>query len=265
MSIPSRLLVLTCLASLFALTATAFADRTIPVILIVPAYGDRQTVIDAWNGGLGKEFDLVADAPLKDNFEDWAGIKVGQFAWTTPSFAAAQATAERAPASVKWIIYDFEHWKDTPQAEQDDVAGTSRRLRAFADARRWKTAFIPMNRDGLKLAASLAPYYDAYLVQCQKYQTDAKRAATVDMLRQVEVAVHGANPKCLAGCQLGTLDEYGDGSADSGVKAALATYAATKNFLQIYCVWWPPDGKQMARFLKAIDSSEAAEPKPPGR
>ena len=76
------------------------------------------------------------------------------------------------------------------------------------------------------------------------------RAETVRYLREVTAAVHGVNPKCLVGCQLGTLDQYGDGRPGSGLKAALALYGETKDFIQLYGAWWPPDGKSLIRCWK---------------
>jgi len=247
--LPHPLLVSLCLLA----AAHATAQRTIPIKFPMPTYGDKEPLIQAWNAGLGKPFDIVGDAPLADNFDDWKPIKAGQFAWTTPSFAQAEKDASRAPKTVKWYFYDFEHWEHTPKAEQDDVVGTSRRIRAFTTTRGWKAGIAPMYRDGPKLAASLAPFYDAYIVQCQKGQSDERRAETVVMLREVSKTIHAINPKCLVGCQLGMSDTYGDGTPGSGLKTALKTYEATKDFSQIYGVWWPPNGKAMVSFLQAID------------
>jgi len=262
----ARLAAAVTLAMHFGMVQVATAQRTTPVKLVIPTYGQLDLVIDAWNHGLGKPFDFVCDAPLADNFEQLARVKVGTHCWTSPSFAHVQQTADRAPKTIACLNYDFEHWSHTPQAEQDDVVGTSRAIRAFCDQRHWRAAIGPMYRDALRLAKPLAPYYDIYLVQCQKYQKDERRAETVRYLREVADAVHGVNPKCLVGCQLGTLDQYGDGTAGSGVKAATALYEQTKDFIQIYGVWWPPDGETLIKLLKAMDASPAkpaaAKPSP---
>ena len=59
------------------------------------------------------------------------------------------------------------------------------------------------------------------------------------------------------GCQLGTLDQYGDGRPGSGLKAALALYEETKDFIQLYGAWWPPDGKSLIALLEGMDASPA--------
>ena len=233
------------------------AQRTTPVMLVVPAYGEKDIVIEAWNSGLGKPGDFVCDAPQTDNFGDLARVKVGTPCWMSPSVEQVRKDAAKAPSSIKCLAYDFEHWEYTPKSEQADVVGTSRALRKFCDSRHWKAAIAPMYRDGLRLAKPLAPYYDIYMVQCQKFESDARRPETIQYLREVAEAVHSVNPKCLVGCQLGSLDQYGDGTPGSGVKAALALYEATKEFMQIYSVWWPPDAKSLIELLKAMDASPA--------
>ena len=100
-------------------------------------------------------------------------MKVGTLCWTSPSLAHAREVADKAPKTIGCLNYDFEHWSHTPQAEQDDVVGTSRAMRAFCDARHWKMGIDPMYRDALRLAKPLGPYYDIYMVQCQKYQKEA--------------------------------------------------------------------------------------------
>jgi hypothetical protein len=99
----------------------------------------------------------------------------------------------------------------------------------------------------------LAPYYDAYIVQCQKYQSDDRRAETVKYLRAVEQAVHKVNPRCLVGCQLGSLDRYGNGDSLSGVDAAYALYRETESFLDIYSIWWAPDADRAIALLELME------------
>ena len=48
-----------------------------PVVLIVPSFGKHEKVFEAWNQRLGKPYDIVSDAPLKDNLEDLIKAKIG--------------------------------------------------------------------------------------------------------------------------------------------------------------------------------------------
>lgn len=35
----------------------------------------------------------------------------------------------------------------------------------------------------------------------------------------------------------------------------MSLYEATKGFLQVYGIWWPPDAKRMVELLKAMQAS----------
>ncbi len=224
-----------------------------PVVFIVANYGETEKVFEEWNKGLGKTYDIVSDAPLVDNLDKLKNAKIGAYAWMNPSVSNIQARASKVPKTIKWVFYDFEHWEDTPTNEQSDVVSASMNLKKICTAHKWKTCFIPMYRDGLPLAAKLAPYYDAYIVQCQNHQTDEKRKQTITYLREIEKAIHKVNPKCLVGCQLGSLDTYGNGKPFSGVETAVALYSETKDFLDIYSIWWAPDANRMLALLKGME------------
>jgi hypothetical protein len=256
-----RLLLITILV--FVATTVAFCgdnkshgrskfDRK-PVVFIVTSFGEIDRVFEAWNRGLGKQYDIVSDAPLVDNLDELKNAKVGAHAWTSPSVSNIQMQASKAPKTIEWVFYDFEHWEYTPQNEQSDVVSASRDLKKLCTKRKWKTCFVPMYKDGLPLAAKLAPYYDAYIVQCQKFQSDMKRKQTIVYLREIEKAIHKQNPKCLVGCQLGSLDKYGNGEPFSGVKAALSLYSETKDFLDVYSIWWAPEADRMLALLKGME------------
>jgi hypothetical protein len=224
-----------------------------PVILIVPRVAEHDKVFEAWNQRLGKPNDLVSDAPLYENLHELKNAKIGIHAWMSPSVSDIQKEAPSAPESIKWVIYDFERWKHTPKREQSDIVSASKALRKFCDKRKLKMGFIPAYRDGLPMAAKLAPYYDAYIVQCQKFQRDRRREKTIAYLRNIEKTIHEQNPKCLVGCQLGSLDRYGNGKPFSGVEAALSLYDATKGFLDIYSIWWPPKADRLLALLEGME------------
>jgi len=237
------------------------ATRRKPVVFIVTAYGETEEVIKAWNQRLGKSYDIVSDAPLSETLSQVEKTKIGARAWMSPSFSEIKKEPFRQPENLEWVFYDFERWEHTPKAERADVVETSRALRNYSLKRKWKTCFIPIYRDALPLAPRLAPYYDAYIVQCQKYQTDETRAQTVAYLRAVEREIHKRNPTCLVGCQLGSLDKYGNGAPFGGVESALSLYLETKDFLDIYSIWWAPDAERMIALLDKMEQSHT-ESKP---
>lgn len=235
------------------------SKRTTPVKLVIPGGAPSEELIKALNEGLGQPFDYFNTSPLKQNFEDLEGIKIGTYVWTTPSVAKIMDGTVDVPATIKVINYDFEHWEYTPESEQADVVAASKSLRAFCTKRGWKTCIGPMYKDGLKLAKDLAPYFDIYIVQCQKFERDDRREETVRYLKEISETIHSINPGCNVGCQLGVKDAYGDGTPGSGLKNAIALYEETKYFLQIYGAWWPPDAKYMIDLLKAMDASPATK------
>jgi hypothetical protein len=205
---------------------------------------------------LGKPFDLISSAPLTYNLNELNLVKTGVYAWMSPSFQQVREKASSVPSSIQWFLYDFEHWKETPRSEQKDVAGCSKAIRTFCDQRKWKAGITLVYRDGLPLAEKLAPYYDLYLVQCQKYQKESELQEALQYLQSIERIVHRTNPKCLIGCQLGSLDEYGDGNSGGGVAAAFRLYEATKGFVQVYSIWWPPRSKPMIQLLEKMEKSD---------
>jgi hypothetical protein len=224
-----------------------------PVVLIVPRSPEHDKIFKAWNQRLGKPYDIVSDAPLFDNVERLKKAKVGIHAWMSPSVSDIQKSAASVPKSIAWVIYDFEYWKHTPKSERSNVVSASKALRKLCDKRQWKMCFIPIYGAGLRMAAKLAPYYDGYIVQCQKFQNDKKRKKTIAYLREIKKTIHKQNPKCLVGCQLGSRDRYGNGKSFSGVQAALLLYDATKDFLDIYSIWWPPEADRLIALLEGME------------
>ncbi|HBE01017.1 MAG: hypothetical protein A2096_10940 [Spirochaetes bacterium GWF1_41_5] len=226
-------------------------ERRIPVLFVLPSGGpERNIVINAWNTRFGKAFDIISDAPLQDNLNDLTNIKTGLYCWSAPSFAEIKKSS--FPDFIRCFLYDFEHWQYTPQSEQKDVYSTSKEIFAFCRDRGWRSAIIPMYRDGLALT-KLAGCYDIYIVQCQKFQNDNKREEAVKYLREITEIIKKINPGCLVGCQVGMADQYGNGSAGSGLQTARALYDETKNFLGIYSIWWPPHGKYLLEFLEYME------------
>lgn len=249
--------------------ASGRLGRTSPIILILPTYRDVGALIEAWNQGLGKPFDLVVNMPTPDDMMDmsrlernFARLKFGEHAWVTPSFALVQRGEAKIPATVKWFFYDPEPWEHTPKEELADLVATSKAIRAFCDERGLKVGITPIyakfeDNFDLEKIKQIARYYDAYIVQAQNSQKDtAQRERLVNFLRELSDAIHRVNPRCLLGVQLGSADRYGDGTPGSGVKAAMALYEATKDFVQIYAVWWEPDEQRMIELLQALDASK---------
>ena len=233
------------------------SKRTTPVKMVIPGGVPSDELIKALNEGLGQPFDYFNTSPLKHNFADLEGLKIGTLILTIPSVAKVLDGTMDIPASIKIINYNFEHWDNTPKEEQADVVSSAKSLRAFCNEHGYKMSFGPMYKDGLKLAKDLAPYFDMYSVQCQKFQREDRREETVRYLKEISETIHRINPNCMVGCQLGVKDSYGDGTAGDGLKNAIALYEETKDFIQYYGIFWPPDVKYAIDLLKAMDVSPA--------
>jgi len=244
------------------------SGRTTPFILVLPTYRESKALIEAWNSGLGKPFDLVVYMPTPEDMRDpsrlerhFARLRIGQHAWVTPSFALVQSGDAKIPATVKWFFYDPEPWAHTPKEELENLVDTSKAIRAFCDERGMKAGITPIyprieDFFNLEKIAEVARYYDAYIVQAQDIQKNpTERERLVKFLRELKEVIGRVNPRCLIGVQLGAADRYGDGSPLSGVQAAMALYEATRDFVQIYTAWWEPDEQRMIELLRRMEAS----------
>jgi hypothetical protein len=237
------------------------ARRQVPFILVLPTYRNCDSVIDAWNSGLGRGEDIVVFMPTPQDMKDptriealYRKIKHGSLGWATPSAELVLKGKCKIPPSAKWLWYDPEPWQHTPQKEKDDPVAAAKALREYCDKHKLKLGMTPIytplwRNFNVEFAAQVAAYCDAYILQCQDWQKDPQRLQQViKLLRDLEKAIHNVNPKCMVGCQLGAAQRYG------GVSAALRLYEATKDFIQIYTAWWEPEDQQIIDLLKAMDS-----------
>ena len=237
--------------------------RRPPFILVLPAYRNCDKLIAAWNDRLGRDDDLVVCMPAPQDLKDptrieaiFRKIKKGSFGWVTPSAEMVLTGQAVKPSSIKWLWYDPEPWQHTPQKEKDDPVAAAKALRNYCDRHGLKFGMtpiytpLPRNFD-LQLAAKVATYCDAYILQLQDFQKDSvQRERMAQFLRELAESIHKANPACLVGCQLGTAERYG------GLKAALALYEATRGVAQIYTAWWEPEESEVIELLEALNSAQ---------
>ncbi|GIW78402.1 MAG: hypothetical protein KatS3mg105_0209 [Gemmatales bacterium] len=231
--------------------------RTVPFILILPAWRKSDKLVEEWNQRLARPGDLVVSMPsnLKDPRQSEASLaKVkGVPGWVTPSAEAVLNGDAKLPKGCQWLWYDLETWAHTPKKEKDDPVAAARALREYCNKNKLKLGMTPIyarfqDNFNLELAAKVASYCDAYILQCQSWQKDPQRLKRiVQHLQDLSKAIHKANPKCLVGCQLGTAKRYG------GVAAALELYRQTQPFIQIYTAWWEPEEESVAQLLKALN------------
>lgn len=237
---------------------TQVRPRSVPFILVLPAWRNCDKLIDEWNQRLGRAGDLVVSMPsnLKDPQQSEASlakVKRGVPGWVTPSAEAVLNGDAKLPKGCQWLWYDLEPWQHTPQKEKDDPIAAVKALREYCNKNKLKLGMTPIyakfqDNFNLELAAQVASHCDVYILQCQDWQKDPQRLKqVVQHLRELTKAIHKVNPKCLVGCQLGTAKRYG------GVAAALKLYQQTQDFIQLYTAWWEPEEESVLELLKALN------------
>jgi len=235
------------------------APRQAPFVLVLPAYRNCDKVIESWNGGLGRDDDLVVCMPGPQDLKDPVNVEAifrkvtrGSPGFVTPSAESLLKGDATLPASVRWLWYDLEPWQHTPLKEKDDPVAAAKALRQWCNKHKLKLGMTPIytplhkNFD-VELAAQVAIHCDAYVLQCQDWQSDPLKLQRIAQhLRDLEKAIHKANPNCLVGCQLGTAKRYG------GVEAALKLYEETKELIQLYTAWWEPEEESVIELLRKL-------------
>ena len=235
-----------------------------PFILVLPAHRNCDKLTAVWNDRFGRDDDMVVCIPAPQDLKDptnieaiFRKVKKGSLGWVVPSAEMVLTGQAVKPPSAKWLWYDHEPWEHTPQKEKDDPVAAAKALREYCNQHGLKFGmtpiYTPLQRNfDLQLAAKVATYCDAYILQLQDFQKDsAQRERMAKFLRQLAEAIHKANPACLVGCQLGTAERYG------GLKAALALYEATKDVAQIYTAWWEPNESEVIELLEAINNAQS--------
>jgi hypothetical protein len=251
------------------LSSQSDVQRRPPFILVLPAYRRCDRLIAAWNDRLGRDEDLVTCIPAPQDLKDpvhieatFRQIKKGSPGWVTPSAEMVLTGQAVKPPSAQWLWYDPEPWEHTPQKEKDDPVAAAKALREYCNRQGLKFGmtpiYTPLQRNfDLQLAAKVATYCHAYILQLQDFQRDSvQRDRMAKFLREIAGAIHQANPSCLVGCQLGTAERYG------GLQAALALYEATKDVAQIYTAWWEPEESEVIALLEALSKARSGSQTP---
>ena len=254
------LLILLCLQSLVVSAQEAAPpvapkdSARKPVILILRPPITDSPLAEAWDKGLGKAHDQISTAPGAPNdFSRMTPRKVGIHAWMFTKLSDleknAAATAKANPG-IRWVWYDLEGGAEFSTAkEYKNPLASVKKAREICTAHGWKLGLIPDAGVGMNqaVAVKLAPHLDAFVVQSQKKQTPKQ----VAYLRGLAGAMKEVNPGCLVGAQLGVgVPEKGYGPPEKAVNF----YLQTRDFLDIYSVWWGTP-ESMVALLRALDAT----------
>jgi len=157
-------------------------------------------------------------------------VTAGQRMASFPSWADAEARLDALAPQLDWILYNPEHWENTPTSEQTNLVATVARAQTLAHDHGLRLMLAPDRRFVDAALPDLAPHTDALLLQGQRLQADpAAFAAWITAMTEVARA---ANPDLLVYVQVGaTL-----GSAHE-MAAALETVAP---FIDGVAVWSMP-------------------------
>jgi hypothetical protein len=212
----------------------------------------RDKFYHAWQDSLASPADILTGSWKDPGLHTLPPyLKMGQKGWVDGNGfpgRIAQLCAQASP-ELKWVFYNPEGGRNAGFY----VRGVST-IRKVCDDHGWKLAYLPDGRglwpDVIKVVAPMA---DAYLSQAQKHQQERN----VPNLRAFAAAVRAVNPKCLVGTQLGVDNpKYG-----SPYMSAVAMYMKTRDFLDLYTVWYS-DGNGYTKFLQTIEALEEKGPAP---
>jgi hypothetical protein len=128
-------------------------------------------------------------------------IKAGQTMVSFSSWEEAEGTIPSIQTEIGWVLYNPEHWENTPAAEQKNLRFTVQNAAEFLHARGLCLFLAPDRRFIDETLEDIAPYADALLLQGQRLQGDPKLFASW-MTEKIEMT-RAVNPDILIYVQVG--------------------------------------------------------------
>jgi hypothetical protein len=121
---------------------------------------------------------------------------IGFFSWTE-----AESALDDWTGRADLVIYNPEHWQQTPDSEQQDLVATVQKAAEFSHARGFRFLFAPDRLYAQEHLAEVAPYVDAILLQGQRLQQDPQMFESW-MRSMIDIA-RSANPQVEIWVQVG--------------------------------------------------------------
>lgn len=136
-------------------------------------------------------------------------VTVGQKMVGFASWADAERELEALIDQIDMVMYNPEHWENTPANEQQNLAATVQQAAEFAHARGLRFMFAPDRRFAEAHLGEVAPHIDAVLLQGQRIQHDPQAFAS--WVRAMVSIARASNPEAQiyvqVGATLGTASE----------------------------------------------------------
>jgi hypothetical protein len=119
-------------------------------------------------------------------------ITSGQRAVIFASWADAQQKLPSLLGQISVVVYDPEHWSQTPSSEQNNLVATVQSASSTAHQDGLTFLLVPDQQFDGQYAAQLAPYADIYTLQGQRLETNV---SSFDNLVNPEIStIHSASP-----------------------------------------------------------------------
>jgi hypothetical protein len=163
------------------------------------AFPAQSTEITTYFNDIARPEDFVAIPP---NFlQLLPNIKTGQPIVSFASWEAAVKVIPQLSTQFEWVLYDPEHWANTPDSEQQNLPTTVQNAAAFLHARNLRLFIAPDRKFADEYLDVLAPSTDALLLQGQRLQNNPDIFASW-ILEKIKIA-RTNNPKILIYVQVG--------------------------------------------------------------
>jgi hypothetical protein len=122
-------------------------------------------------------------------------VKAGQAMVSFASWNDAQKVIPGLLSQIKWVLYDPEHWANTPTSEQQNLPTTVKNAAEYLHSNNLRLFLAPDRRFVDEYLNDFAPNVDALLLQGQLLQNDT--ALFASWITEKITIARTANPKIL--------------------------------------------------------------------
>jgi len=90
------------------------------------------------------------------------------------SWEQAEHDLELIQENIDFVMYNPEHWSNTPLTEQQNLEAVVIKAADFTHAHGWQFAFVPDRQFAEQFLGRVAPYIDVTILQGQRFQSDPR-------------------------------------------------------------------------------------------
>jgi len=218
-------------------SSVALAERGRPIILSIPENVDVSTLADAWNDNLGRDFDLVSNAPGAPDIQNTYAFNKGRRAIWVRSLEETANLAPEDAESVQWLIFDMREYVGDP-------AGAASEVERFATRNRWRLALVPPADMAEDWAQILAPFAHAYIIPIEEISQEA-----IPHIQTIANIVTKTNGRSRIGVWMDAsgIEEQGD------LVPLLEFINTTDEFIHFYAARWPNNTATLTTTLEVLN------------